>query len=572
MKRWWNRQERLEWELQALDARGFDYEIIGGGPSEPGELHIRVAIEFSGQRFPLDVFFPELYPYFRFQVALREGPVLDHHHNPFAGYLCVLDRPTSEWQRDDTLVEFLEKRVPRAIEAGQADADELEVDEVQQAEPFSNYYPYQPKYIALIDGGWELDDEADRGLLELGYFSDPPEPPLRLVVREVQDDSGNTLAKLPDAVDRHCAGTRYARWLKLDQPIEEGDPARFFEVATEHDQQVRSQDWQEMNGGRFKAVATVFPEEQEWRDSGEGTGWVFAVRENSSPPDPTTDVHFVRAGRIGRNDLIERIPELSHMSDHTIAVAGLGGLGAPVAIELARMGVEKLNLIDHDFVDPATTVRWPLGLKEAGQLKTHALAEFIDENFPYTRCRCGPIKIGNVRQDERPREWEALESLLDEATLILDATAEHGVQRFLSDYARRAGAPYVWVEGRQGGWGGLVARVEPRADVACWGCIETAQAEGTVEQPPEAPDEEGRVQPQGCGDPTFTGAGFDMTTIANSAVRAAAALLGEGEDRYPDQDWNVEILSLRGGDGEAAPLQSQVYQIDRREDCPICAA
>ena len=63
------------------------------------------------------------------------------------------------------------------------------------------------------------------------------------------------------------------------------------------------------------------------------------------------DLFFVRAGRAGREDLTSRIPELSQLHKKTVTVIGLGCLGAPSVLELARCGVGEIRIIDFDIVE-----------------------------------------------------------------------------------------------------------------------------------------------------------------------------------------------------------------------------
>src|SRR5687768_13956291 len=68
--------------------------------------------------------------------------------------------------------------------------------------------------------------------------------------------------------------------------------------------------------------------------------------------------HFARPARIGRSDLLSRAPELAPLPNKKVVIVGLGCLGSTTAMSLARAGVGELHLVDHDFVDPATTGRW----------------------------------------------------------------------------------------------------------------------------------------------------------------------------------------------------------------------
>src|SRR6266705_1979637 len=91
---------------------------------------------------------------------------------------------------------------------------------------------------------------------------------------------------------------------------------------------------------------------------------------------------LIRANRYGEKDRQVRAPELNCLASRSVGVFGLGCVGAPSAMELARAGVSRLWLVDRDMVDPATALRWPLGITAAGIPKSHALAEFIHSNYP----------------------------------------------------------------------------------------------------------------------------------------------------------------------------------------------
>lgn len=81
------------------------------------------------------------------------------------------------------------------------------------------------------------------------------------------------------------------------------------------------------------------------------------------------------------------------------------------------------------------------------------------------------------------------------------------------------------------------------------------------------------VQPVGCSNPTFTGAGFDLEQIALTGVRlAVGTLAGATPDGYPDADWDVAIADFRDEDGRAIPPQWRTFPLPPRSGCPECGA
>ena len=279
--------------------------------------------------------------------------------------------------------------------------------------------------------------------------------------------------------------------------------------------------------------------------------------------------HFIRAGRTGVEDYLQRVPETRFLQEKRITLVGLGCLGAPIAMELAQAGIGHLHLVDHDFVDPPSTVRWPMGTPAFGVYKVDALRRYICQHFPYTTVSGDVWQIGSVQRQSGAEQLRMADHLLEGTSLIIDASAEHGVQRFLSEFARHHGIPYVWVWGTRGSWGGVVGRVFPDRG-ACWACIESADRRGELPQAPE--DATGELQPAGCGDPTFTGAGFDMHFLSISAVRLAVATLTDPHHGYPSQDCNVQVVTLRSAAGELVSPRWESFTIPRSDRCEFCGS
>lgn len=77
----------------------------------------------------------------------------------------------------------------------------------------------------------------------------------------------------------------------------------------------------------------------------------------------------------------------------TVAVCGLGGLGSNIAINLARVGIGKLILIDFDRVDISNLHRQQYKATQIGKYKAQALAENLLEIAPYLEVRAVTARI-----------------------------------------------------------------------------------------------------------------------------------------------------------------------------------
>lgn len=282
--------------------------------------------------------------------------------------------------------------------------------------------------------------------------------------------------------------------------------------------------------------------------------------------------YFARAGRAGVDDILVRSPELRVLREKTLAVFGLGCLGAPSTLEFARAGVGELRIVDRDLVDPGTIGRWPFGMSAAGLPKALVLAEFISRNYPSTQVVPEVHCIGGVREPgcDVPSDLDVVDRVMEQASAIYDTTAEIGVQHYLSQLAQSLDIPYIGVVGTYGGWGGKVVSIVPGRTDGCWMCYRCAFDDGTIPEPPSDPN--GEVQPQGCGDVTFTGAGFDMAQIALTGVRAAVSILCGGmEGSYPAADWDVMTVCFRDADGKQVAPVFRDFKLAKHPKCPYCS-
>jgi Prokaryotic E2 family B/ThiF family len=562
---WWERWPGLlERELRELDQAGITYEIDEKARSR-GFIRLRLKATVSGEQLSLIATYPDLFPYIRFEVR---APDLDlpRHQNPFTKGLCLIGRASENWEVDDTLASFINERLPLVIDTALSkDADEVAAREEHQGEPFSDYYTYAADSICIIDSSWKLDPGIESGELIIGLEGNPGLL-LRGCVLEVRDSRGATLARADPTVAGLYPKRITGRWVRHPEFIRENDPSEFLNtLASEHPHLGRLRG-QVVGSGLLDVTAVVFPEELRWRE--EGDGWLFVARaEQGVGKGRKQFTYFVRTGRAGRDDLAARVPELNILHDRIIAIVGSGGLGAPSIIEFARSGAHELRTLDFDYFDPATGVRWPLGFPAAGLRKVSSLHQFIARHYPYTKVIPFDHRIGGIPETgEEASDLEELHKLVEGAHLLYDATAEVGLHHLLSDIAAERSLPYVCVSTTPGAWGGRILRIQPGRTEGCWMCLQHATNDGTIPSPPSDPS--GNVQPRGCADPTFTGAGFDVAEVALNGVRLAVSTLADGHSgSYPKADWDVAIISFRDESGRKIVPQWKTFKLQRH---PLC--
>lgn len=81
------------------------------------------------------------------------------------------------------------------------------------------------------------------------------------------------------------------------------------------------------------------------------------------------------------------------LSAAVVGVAGLGGLGSHIAVQLARLGVGRLILADFDVVEPSNLHRQHYTMHDLGKHKTDALTAQLREINPYLRYDTYAVRV-----------------------------------------------------------------------------------------------------------------------------------------------------------------------------------
>jgi molybdopterin/thiamine biosynthesis adenylyltransferase len=343
------------------------------------------------------------------------------------------------------------------------------------------------------------------------------------------------------------------RWLRLDKPprSNSGGP---LEDAINTAASVKSL----RLDSNMDVLGLIFPEESSYQNVIEN--WIFTVRASSWVKSGIYSL--ARSESVNLGIIKARVPSLNPLADKKVLLIGIGAIGSMIAWQLARSGVGTLNLIDQDFVQTGNLPRWMLGLPAVGYGKAQVMADYLKSSYPFVEINYHEYRLGSPAVDH----MLALVPLLQNADLVIDATAERCVSHLLSDLCQDANVPYLWATGTQGGRGGVVGRVVPGKTEGCWTCYQHLIGDGTI-VPPSAEDIP-NIQPKGCFHPTFTGTGFDMDNVSVAASRLAVSTLCKGgEDAYPDMSWDVAVLDLWNKDGKPFVPQWTEYQLHRHSEC-----
>jgi hypothetical protein len=268
--------DRFSRELEDLGEAGAIWEIDEKARAA-GLLRLnRLAWQFGEDRLELVAEYPDLYPYFRPEVR-APNLKLPRHQSP-AGNLCLVNRDTRNWDVDDTLATYLDKRLELTIRAASTnDPDEAAKLEEHQGEPLSDYLPYSGAAILLVDGHWQIPDGETMGELLVGLDPnlDLGQGMLRGAVLEVRGMGSAVLARAPDSLARLFRARLTAPWVRVgNMPtlpdvgailshVREIAPAAVFPRA------------QSVGSSRLALLGLLFTEELGYRTT--GASWVFAL-------------------------------------------------------------------------------------------------------------------------------------------------------------------------------------------------------------------------------------------------------------------------------------------------------
>ncbi len=129
---------------------------------------------------------------------------------------------------------------------------------------------------------------------------------------------------------------------------------------------------------------------------------------------------------IRNRDIISPSEQLK-LAESQVAVVGAGGLGGQVILMLARIGVGRLTVVDHDRFEETNLNRQVLCSQESLQRpKAQTAADVVASINPGVRVMAHPVKIDADNVDRALTGADVIVDALDNAPdrLVLQAAAE----------------------------------------------------------------------------------------------------------------------------------------------------
>jgi molybdopterin/thiamine biosynthesis adenylyltransferase len=528
---WYERDPaRREWELEEFERQSLPAEVSVDGQ---GRLVVKTELPFRDEPAAITVVYPHGYPFFPPEVT-GAARLLDRHQDPVSLNYCLLESPSRDWNPSRSAGRLVGKNLRSLLKDTEKGPAAIRAGEARMAEPESAYFPKSDKVVLVGEPFLTNAIYAASGAMTIRRCAGHMYVLVEAARHGRIDDA--TLARFP------AAGTDvHGRWVDLwGRPTAEDFPQRVLEAIAAADERIFTQLEAQLKRAAkglpevSRVVGLTFLEEGPTRDM-ERRNWRFIEVVQKRGYKPTVRGWPAQTQALSRAERGRRLPELGGLAEARVIVVGAGSLGAPVAVELAKSGVARLDILDCDTYDINNTVRHVLPGELAGEAKATGVADYCASLNPFLETRGYEVCLGDSIDAQ-----EILDELLASASVVVDTTGGVTVSRYLAAQTRSAGVPLVVAGLTAGAHGGDLLLIED--DGPCLECFLDAQEEGRVPRPPRG--EPGEETPIGCRDAAFTGAGFEATELAAIATRAAVRAIGLTQ--YPDTSSNWIVLNYRG--------------------------
>lgn len=539
-----------------------DYPIRSTPPSGTGAEVVRLRVRFE-----------ESYPHFPPKVyEIGEKLRLRRHRSP-DGLLCLIH--DEDWTVGLTVADLLRSQMPKVLRTGQSPRRVAEEQaqaggsgwEVPTPEPQTIHVPTAMGAIAVPETPVPIG--VTQGALVVLYAFGPGRRlfgagRVERVLGEGFDIGGDYSYSARATADF----VTYGRWLRDDA----FDPAQGPERAWRRiEPKLRPLFVEAPRGSASpvglrpdlaETIGLLVPDEVGYGVRGEN--WIFLLRYTTPMPGGAREWHYEyrRAQYLSQAGIQARTPIAVELAKHDVAIVGLGSVGAQVATDLAKLGA-RLTVVDRDVVDIGTASRQTAPPAWAGYPKSFLLQAELAATMPSggasDQIRAYYGDVGKVWDRGKSASAHMCRDL-QRADLVVDATGNGAVTRFLAAFARQYDTDFLTVSATAGGYGGVVALLTNAT--GCWACVEHWRADHALPVPPA--DQHGWVATPRCSDLTFAGTGPDLATISHHASRIAIHRLA-GDDL----DGDYFVGAMRDAGGRPVPISWQAVPLPIHPACPL---
>lgn len=232
----------------------------------------------------------------------------------------------------------------------------------------------------------------------------------------------------------------------------------------------------------------------------------------------------------------------------TVAIVGTGGLGFPLAKQLARLGVQKLVLVDHDHIERSNLNRLPgTTVYDVGRPKVSVLAHHLHNSGL------------DVEVEAVPERVEDATTALQDCDVIFGTVDEVSTRSYLNQYAVKhlryyvdAGSIIRTDDGQVTDIAGVVQLVAPGVN-ACYACLgrgdpQLARREQLTDEELQADVDAGYVEEAALAPEPAIGT-LNGTVASHTAAVFTRLVAGYASPpdmvRYEELAWDLAEVTTR---------------------------
>ncbi|MFX0195988.1 MAG: ThiF family adenylyltransferase [Candidatus Hodarchaeota archaeon] len=214
--------------------------------------------------------------------------------------------------------------------------------------------------------------------------------------------------------------------------------------------------------------------------------------------------------------------ETDLLTDSSVVIIGLGTGGIQIALELAKAGIGKFQLVDPDRLEIGNVSRHQAGVSFVGRKKVVAAKDLILEKNPMAKADAHAIKANADNE-------ELLTSLIRNSDLIICATDNRQSKLFINSLCVKAKKPVIFAGAFRRAYGGHVIRVRP-TESACFHCFVLAMPDKEADQEISSEEEAENIAYSDMPVQVEPGLSLDVAPIGIMASKLALQELIKGKE------------------------------------------
>ena len=160
--------------------------------------------------------------------------------------------------------------------------------------------------------------------------------------------------------------------------------------------------------------------------------------------------------------------ESSLIAEKCVFIIGLGSGGSPIVVELAKLGIAKFILLDHDRLEVGNVVRHQAGLSDLGRLKTNVMKDKILDINPYANVVTCSEKI---TADNK----HLVKDFISKCDIVINAADGYEAKIIVNQLCVELNKPLIMAGAFRRAYGGQILFVEP-GKTPCYQCFLNANS------------------------------------------------------------------------------------------------